>query len=105
MLNAEKIYKKELQGLVKEIKDICVINKIPMFFTIAINDDGNNTKYETTTTVKSTADHYISEAVTPIANNIELTDDRITKMLAVMNGFDVVPQHKVEVLDMDELEI
>lgn len=77
-MNKEEIYQKEIMPLMKKIEDICKKNSIPNFMAVAVADDGKETVYK----------HFF---LTPAVAEEEVADDKITKMLNVMNGFNTVP--------------
>ena len=82
----EKIIKSRLAAPLTEIMKICKQEKIPFFFSAVASDDETKTKY-------------FSEILTPMALGTEIADDKITKMMGVLNGFDVIPPR--EMLNID----
>lgn len=77
-MDNRKIIKEKIAKPLKEIMNVCRENEIPVFFAVAVTDDGEKTEY-------------LSEILSPAVAEKELTDDKITKMLNVMNGFDTLP--------------
>lgn len=86
MMNQTKLIADEIAPHVEAIKLACVKNGIPFFFSIAAEDDGKTTKY-------------ISEILSPKISGTQLTEDRITNMLNVANGFNTVPPMYESVID------
>ena len=80
--NPYMIDKKELEELrneIMQIKKICINNNIPYFMSFAVADDGVDTKY-------------MNEIYSPaVSFGAELSDDKITPMINVVNGFKTVP--------------
>lgn len=91
MDNKLEVVKENIIPVLQELKKQCLLAGVPFFASIAAGDIVDpETKEETT--------RYISEIITPVVVNTKLTDDKITKMLNIMNGFDVVdPNIKFEV--------
>ncbi len=83
LYNADKETMAEIAEHVAELKKICNKNKMPFFISVAIEENGSETKY-------------MSDILTPTTLNQNLTNDKITKMINVINGFDVVYPNKVE---------
>ena len=44
--NHQDIYKKEIAPHVKAIKEVCAINRLPMYFTCAVENNENETIYK-----------------------------------------------------------
>lgn len=70
----------EIYLKIKDIKNICYKNSIPMFFTCVKNDDGKKTEY-------------YSEMLSAAITSRKLADDKIAGMSNVLNGFMTVPPH------------
>lgn len=70
-----------------ELKKLCYENKIPMFVTAAIGENGDETQYE-------------SEMVSPVDIGVELSQDKIALMVNVLRGFQVIPP-----IPMEDIEI
>lgn len=68
---------KVLKQKIKEIDNLCAQHRIPYFFSAAIANDNEGTKYENT-----------CRSALPFG--IALTDDRITTYLKVYRGCEVV---------------
>ncbi len=71
--NKEQTYKQRLKKLVTDLKLICISEKIPMFVTFAVADDGSSTKY-------------IHDMVLSAAER-DLSENRIAKILLYLNRF------------------
>lgn len=90
------LYKPESEGISKaqekvmELLEICQQYQIPMFVSIAADDDGNETQY-------------FNQMYSSKAHNILLSDDQIEKHVLVAGGFSVVPPRESLTLDMGEL--
>lgn len=82
-------YDDEIKELVKRIKLICLKEKIPMFMSFAVEDDGKGTVYK-------------NEMISQELVNQKLSDDKISKLVNIMNGFECVPRMNImEVRDDD----
>lgn len=90
------LYKPESEGIrkakgrVMELLEICQQYQIPMFVSIAVDDDGNVTQY-------------FNQMYSSKAHNILLSDDQIEKHVLVAGGFSVVPPRESLTLDMREM--
>lgn len=77
-MDNKNIVKTKIAKPLGEIAKVCRENKIPFFFAVPVFNDEEKTDYYT-------------EILSPAVAEQELTDDKITKMLNVMNGFDTLP--------------
>lgn len=82
--------KKALELLLNKITYFCEQNKIPFFFMVAVN----NKKTE-----KSSKTDYKMELMSPYYLNLELYDDRITKILRYTYDPDIYPGKTMELTD------
>ena len=83
IIDNNAVISEQIAPKVEEIKKICAMYNIPFFFSVLAEDDGENSKY-------------ISEIISPSVTGVHATNDRITPLLNVMNGFDTVaPIHEV----------
>lgn len=100
--NKEKIYEKEIEAKIQEIKKICAQHDIPFLATFAVANDEKGTTYK-------------NDGIGIGTLGIQLTDDKFSKYLCVNNGFDVkIPgvengyngfdELQAETFDDDELE-
>lgn len=77
-MDNKSIIKSKIMKPLTEIVKTCKENSIPFFFAIPTSDNGKQTEY-------------FSEILSPAVAEQELSDDKITKMLNVMNGFETIP--------------
>lgn len=75
--DAEKTYKDKIEPLVEEIKKTCAIEKIPFFFTCAVKNDADGTKY-------------VNDGVLTGSYGISLETDHFPPILGVMNGARII---------------
>lgn len=87
-----RVYKEQIEAKVIELKQLCHMQKIPMFITLCLGDDGKETFYE-------------KEMVSPMTCNYKITDDQIAKHVNVTLGFDTIQPSSEIMLDMDEIEV
>lgn len=85
------VFTKECKPLLDRLILLGNIYRIPMFFSAAVSNDTDGTEY-------------YSDGVFPEGRPLKLTDDRITKHLAVVCGFDTVPERTEFELDMDAFD-
>lgn len=75
-------------SLIKELKDECLLEKCPMYVTVADEEDDGT--------------HYETEALTPLYVGKHLTEDRISPLNALgskkfrLEFIDEVPQEEIE---------
>ncbi len=82
-----RVYKTKIAPIVDALRRACTENGVPMFFTAAVeNKEDGTTAYET-------------EMISAGTHEMELGDDRIAKMVNVINGFRVVFPVTPEALD------
>jgi hypothetical protein len=77
-INNRETIVEEIMPLFEQLKKACVLHQIPFFCTALLSDDGN-------------VSQYISELLSPTVADKDISDDRITPLLNVMNGFNTVP--------------
>ena len=80
-----KIYEEQIAPHVREIRKICGIEKIPCFMLFELDDNASVDKDNLLTF------EYEVEAISPGFLGVKATNDKVTQMINVMNGFDVVP--------------
>lgn len=68
---------KQLTKIVKDLDSFCFENRIPYFFTAAVSDDGNETKYQ-------------RSARTGLPMGIHLSTDQLVTHLRVCRGAEAV---------------
>lgn len=82
----EELYLKEIARKVTELKALCNSNNIPMFFGACVQNNKKDSKY-------------VYEIISPRQCSVKLKEDNITKMLKVINGFEVSLPSKVEEIE------
>lgn len=82
----KKVYDEKIAPLVQSLIQACNEEKIPAFVTVAVRNTEDDTEY-------------VSGMVSAFDSNIRLENDKFTKLVNVMNGFDTVPH-----VDIVELE-
>lgn len=75
--NKERIYEKEIRPLAESLSKACRRNNIPFFWAVCVKNGKEGAKYE-------------SDVLTPPAVDITLDDDRISRHLAIVQGFEVM---------------
>ena len=83
-----EIYAKDIAPLVKQILLLCDQNKIPVFITLALRDDGKETTW-------------YSEMISSMNADRKLSNDYLPKIVNVLNGFDLVPYLDQKAIDME----
>lgn len=78
----KKEHKEELKRRIQEFSNFCILNKIPMFLTACISDNGKSSEY-------------VSEMISPDVLEPKLSDDRFPKFVNVGLGFETVPANEV----------
>lgn len=87
----KEIFEKNCRELLDKLVLECSLNKIPFFFTACVQNDRENSVYE-------------RGMVGPGSRAIHLADDQISKHLAVIRGFDVIPRREEIEINMDEID-
>ena len=91
--NKEEVVENELKKKIKEIKEICQKEKIPMFISLCYRN----------TDEKS---YYYDDMIGSKSNGIILKDDRFRNYVNITNGFKtILPTNDIEMLDDDFLSI
>lgn len=83
-------FKEKCQPLLNELILRCSLLKIPFFWSACTKNNDEESVYN-------------SDAVATGSRKIKLKDDKISKYIAVLNGFDVVPHRETLEINMDEL--
>lgn len=86
--NKEEIVENELKKKIREIKEICQKEKIPMFISLCYRN----------TDEKS---FYYDDMIGSKSNGIILKDDRFRNYVNITNGFNTVPPMKKIEMDDD----
>lgn len=81
---------KDLSEAMDNLLEVCQIYQLPMFCTVAVANDDNDTEYRNIT--------YNSKS-----HVINLKNDNIRKHILISNGFDAVPVRESLTLDMEEV--
>lgn len=89
IFNKEAVYNEEVAPLVEKIRSLCTIKGIPFFFGACVKNEDNASEYRYNGNFCG-------------SSGFILYDDRITKCLNVVNGFDTVPRREKIDLSMDE---
>lgn len=76
--------------LLDELVKNCHLYQIPFFATACVANDASGSEY-------------ISDAVGPVAEDLYLKDDKISRHLAVSRGYDVRPPRDEVIVEMDEV--
>ena len=83
------IFEKKCMPLLNEVKTICAVEGLPIYYTVCVANGENESVYMT--------DGFLTGS-----NDIHLKDDRFKKHLLVGLGFDVVPKREDDmVIQMD----
>lgn len=86
------IYKEQIEAKVIELKQLCHMEKIPMFITLCLANNEKETFYE-------------KDMVSPTTCNYRLTDDQLVKHINVTLGFDTIQPSSEVTLEMDDIEV
>lgn len=86
----DKYQKAIVDKKLKELLEICQIHQIPMFATVAVENDDNHTVYDNIT-------------YSYPARNMELSDDQIIGHILISNGFHAVPPREDVTIDMSDI--
>lgn len=78
-------YSKEIASKVDELVKICTREKMPMFISVCVKNDENNTEYK-------------NDMVSAYPLDVRLNDDMIPRFVNILNGFITTPKK-------DDLEI
>ena len=84
-------YKKNVEPLVKKIKNECSVLHIPFFFSACVKNSEEGSVYK-------------NESHPCGSGGYKLKDDRITPHLGITLGFRAVPKTSMEEIMMDEIE-
>ena len=74
-----------------EVLQICQINNLPVFMSVATENSSEGTVYK-------------NMVFSGTANYINLANDRIRKHMLVANDYEVVPAREVAVFDVGDFE-
>lgn len=82
--------KKEITQKIDELLELCQYRNVPMFVSVAVEDDGKTTTYH-------------NRMHSAKAHNINLTDDQIAKHMLIANGFAAVPPRESFDVEMGDI--
>ncbi len=82
--------KNEIIKKIDELLELCQYRNVPMFVTVAMEDDGSTTTY-------------YNRMHSAKSHNIHLSDDQISKHILIADGFSAVPPRESLEVEMDEL--
>ncbi len=88
--NKEKLYEQKVLPLIEEIKKICVVENLPIFFSCAVKNEDKKTTYK-------------QEGILTGSTGVELYQDRFTKFLLV-DKLNLVPAAQLATFDDSVLE-
>lgn len=88
--NKTDIYKEILEEKILEIKRLCHREKMPVFISVCVKNDENETIYE-------------KEMVSAATCELKLKDDQIAKMVNVTLGFDTIQPTGVTEIEAEDL--
>jgi hypothetical protein len=80
--NQKEIYDKEIAPKLEEVKKLCLLNNIPLFFTACVSNSNTETVYE-------------NEMVSPDMLDIELKNNHFPRHINVLSGFATVPSNEM----------
>lgn len=80
----------ELNTLMLGLLQFCQINKLPMFMSVAVANNTEETAYK----------NYIYSST---ANYINLKDDKIRKHQLIANGFEAIPPREIIEFDIGDM--
>ena len=78
-----KIFEEEIEPLIEKIDIICRRERMPYFFTCAVKNEKNGTKY-------------ISNMLSAVKSDRELENDVIVEGIKVLRGYHAVPSNNFE---------
>nr|WP_303180680.1 hypothetical protein [Lachnoclostridium phocaeense] len=78
--NKMDVYDEKIRPLIDELKKTCILEQMPMFVTIAVENDATYTSYKSDMVLAG--------------SGVSLTDNRISDLLLILNHFDAeYPEH------------
>ena len=82
------VYESLIEEKVNELRRLCGQENIPMFITICLKNNENDTEY-------------VNKAITPVTQGYTLKNDIITKCIDVSLGFDVIAPNSMPIMDFE----
>ena len=80
--NQKEVYEKEIAPKLEEVKKLCVLNGIPLFFTACVSNSEEGSIYE-------------NEVVSPDMLDLELKTNHFSRHINVLSGFATVPSNEM----------
>lgn len=99
-----EIFESECRELLEELMLNCRLHGIPCFFTACVKNTPESSEYTTNVDEAYKDIDFINDAVCPGGKGINLTNDLITKCLAVTAGFNVVPKRTDLEISFDDID-
>ena len=84
-----EIYENEILPVVAHLRQLCSMNEIPMFLSIAVKNDESGTEYR-------------NDMISAVSTGIVLKDEHLTNHVNVINGFETVPKKEFDTFDVDD---
>lgn len=75
--NKKDVFKEKIEPLILALKKACNEEKLPVFITVCVKNDKDDTEYE-------------NDMIGPVISDIKLKNDVFPHLVNVMNGFDTV---------------
>lgn len=89
----QEFYKEEIANKVSELKLLCMQQKIPYYMAFAVANNEEDTEY-------------VTEALIPFSNNIQLKRDRFPDYINIGNGFTTTPYvNTIPEIDIDMINM
>lgn len=85
-----KVYEEQISELVERLRIVCNREQMPMFLTVCVANDKNETSYK-------------NEMVGTKSSGLMLTDDKIIRHVNVLNGFHTVPLWEDEEIELETI--
>ena len=100
----KQAFEKNCRPLLEELILTCRLFGIPCFFTACVKNTEEGSEYTTHVDESYSNTDFINDAVCPGSKGIELKDDQITRHLAVVAGFDVIPKRENLEITFDDID-
>lgn len=88
--NKNEVYEALVVPKIRELLQICNRERIPVFISACTKSDKKGTEYK-------------SDMYAALSNDIILKDDKFTKFVNVINGFETVPSSNVMDINLADL--
>lgn len=83
--------REKLDSAMLQILQICQINRLPMFISVAVKNNEEETEYK-------------SYVYSSTSNYVNLTNDQIRKHMLIANNYEAVPPREIISIDMEDFE-